>query len=176
MARWLVGQVGRGHRVELQASTADTEQARDARGSYTSMGMHPMTGRERSRVVTAADDGFKLWVTDEYVVTSGWEPTEHRDTVVHAAWSALDGLIRDALVETTMRAHGYDMGTAERHFAGTGPDDETTVLVIRHTLHSDTDMTTSPPLPPSPPLPHMAGRRAVDEGGGFNERLSALRN
>ena len=176
MARWLVGQVGRGHRVELQASTADTEQARDARGSYTSMGMHPMTGRERSRVVTAADDGFKLWVTDEYVVTSGWEPTEHRDTVVHAAWSALDGLIRDALVETTMRAHGYDMGTAERHFAGTGPDDETTVLVIRHTLHSDTDMTTSPPLPPSPPLPHMAGWRAVDEGGGFNERLSALRN
>ena len=48
-----VGQVGRGHRVELQASTADTEQARDARGSYTSMGMHPMTGRERSRIVTS---------------------------------------------------------------------------------------------------------------------------
>ena len=62
------------------------------------------------------------------MVTSGWEPTEHRDTVVHAAWSALDGLIRDALIETTMRAHGYDMGTAERHFAGNGPDDETTVL------------------------------------------------
>ena len=60
-------------------------------------------------MVTEADEGFTLWVTDEYVVTSGWEANARHDKVVRATWSELDTGTRSALIEATMRAHGYEL-------------------------------------------------------------------
>ena len=57
VARWLVWQTGYRHRVELQVSTAMTEQAVAARHSYMTMGMKAMRRRDRSRVVARRGTG-----------------------------------------------------------------------------------------------------------------------
>jgi hypothetical protein len=166
VARWLMYHVGRGKRVELQVSSSDTRQAEDARRSYTSMGMRAMTQRERSRVVQGADGGYELWFTDEYLVMSGWEPVVPRDTIIHRTWSAFSVPQQDALIQTLMRVHDYSRETAVAHLAGRQTETEATILAIHHDLTA-----APPPSPPSPPFPYLAGRRAVDEGGGIEAAL-----
>ena len=91
-------QIGQRQRIELQVSTAITEQAEAARHSYTTMGMRPLGTRERSRVVEAPDPGYAIWKTPEYNVMSGWTPVSYRDTAVHDAWGRLTEAQRAALL------------------------------------------------------------------------------
>ena len=114
VARWLVWQIGHRQRIELQVSTATTEQAEAARHSYTTMGLKPLSKRERSRVITGPDPGYEIWKTPEYNVTSGWSPLPHRDTQFHDTWSALTEVQRTALVHTMMHTHGYSEDKARR--------------------------------------------------------------
>ena len=46
VARWLVWQIGHQQCIELQVSTATTEQAAAARYSYMTMGLKPLTKRD----------------------------------------------------------------------------------------------------------------------------------
>ena len=162
VARWLVWQIGHRQCIELQVSTAPTEQAEIARYSYTTMGLKPLKGRERSRVVTGPDDGYAVWRTPEYNVTSGWTPLPHRDTQFHDTWSALTEVQRTALVHTMMHTHGYSEDKARRHFAGSAAAEEAMVMIIVH------DLAAPPPLPPSPhPSPHG---RAARRGRGVGLR------
>ena len=147
VARWLVWQIGHRQRIELQVSTAMTEQAVAARHSYTAMGMKAMRRRERSRVVTAPDEGHEIWGTPEYTVMSGWTPVPHRDTQVHSTWGALTSAQQEALIHTTRRVHGYSEDKARRHFTGSAIDEEAMVLLITH------EMTPPPPPPPHTPTP-----------------------
>ena len=52
----------------------------DARRAYTGMGLHKMTGKEKCRTYREVSDRerYEFWLTDEYVVRSGWdERTAH---------------------------------------------------------------------------------------------------
>ena len=168
VARWLVWQIGHRQCIELQVSTALTEQAEIARYSYTTMGLKPLKGRERSRVVTGPDDGYAVWRTPEYNVTSGWTPLPHRDTQFHDTWSALTEVQRTALVHTMMHTHGYSEDKARRHFAGSAAAEEAMVMIIVH------DLAAPPPSPHPPTLPSMAGRRDEAEGRVFDDLPTAL--
>ena len=154
VARWLVWQIGNRQCIELQVSTDTTEQAAAARYSYTTMGLKPLTKRERSRVVPGPNDGYAIWRTSEYNVTSGWAPLPHRDTQFHDTWSALTEVQRTTLIHTMMHTHGYSEETARRHFAGSTATEEAMVLLIVH------DLAALPPLPPSPhPSSHGRAER-----------------
>ena len=153
VARWLVWQIGHRQRIELQVSTAPTEQAAAAHHSYTTMGLKPLSKRECSRVVTGPDPGYEIWKTPEYNVTSGWSPLPHRDTQFHETWSALTEIQRTTLIHTVMQTHGYSEDMARRNFAGAAAAEEAMVLLIVH------DLAALPPLPPSP-HPSLHGRAA----------------
>ena len=90
IARWLLSQVARGQRVELQVSCDTGHMAERARRSYRSMGIDRMR-RGRSRVVESAEDGYELWFTEAYCVTSGWLgsriPSAMRWRIPHGARS-----------------------------------------------------------------------------------------
>ena len=117
IARWLLWQVARGQRVELQVSCDTGHMAERARRSYRSMGIDRMR-RGRSRVVESAEDGYELWFTEEYCVTSGWEPDPEFDAVAHSAWSVLGAGVQEALIGAVVRAHGYGERRAREHMAG----------------------------------------------------------
>ena len=83
-------------------------------------------------VVESAEDGYELWFTEEYCVTSGWEPDPAYDAVEHSVWSVIDAGVQEALIEAVVRAHGYEGRRAREHMAGDGVHDEATVMLIRH--------------------------------------------
>ena len=78
------------------------------------------------------------------------------------AWHEIDTGTQDALIELVVRAHGYTRSRAENHFAGSGTDDETTVMLIRHMFN----MQTSPPPPPPLSSSSSYGRAARGGSGG----------
>ena len=50
------------------------DEGKDARKAYVGMGMHALRGKERCRTyASVSSPEYEFWVTDEYVVTSGWD-------------------------------------------------------------------------------------------------------
>ena len=97
---------------------------------------------------------------------SGWDPGRQCDVVEGLAWHEIDVETRDALIGLVVRAHGYARSQAETHFAGSGIDDEATVMLIRHMQNTRTNS------PPSPPLSSSSsyGRAARGGSGGGTRR------
>ena len=116
--------------------------------------------------MTSADEGYEIWYTEEYRVTSGWDPGNQGDVVESLTWHEIETETQDALTGLIMRAHGYTRIQAEKHFAGSGTDDEAAVMLIRHMFNSQT----SPPLPPPLSSSSSHGRAARGGGGGGPRR------
>ena len=86
--KWREMCAAEGRRVELQVLSGP--EGEGARRAYTGMGMHSMTGKETSRTYREVSDKsrYEFWVTNEYVVQSGWdERTALR--VVDGRWDEL---------------------------------------------------------------------------------------
>ena len=98
-------------------------------------------------MVESAEDGYELWFTEEYCVTSGWEPDPERDVVEYSVWSMIDAGVRGALIGAVMRVHGYEERRARENMAGGGVHDEATVMLIRH---KEGVRTPPPHIPPNP--------------------------
>ena len=97
--------------------------------------------------------------SEEYCVTSGWDPGRQCDVVENLAWHEIDVRTQDALIGLVVRAHGYARSQAEKHFAGSGTDDEATVMLIRHKHNTQTN-------PPPPPLSSSSSHGRAARGGG----------
>ena len=82
-------------------------------------------------MVESAEDGYELWFTKEYCVTSGWAPEPEGDMIGHSVWSALDAGVQEALSGAVMRVHGYEERRARENMAGGGVHDEGKGVVVR---------------------------------------------
>ena len=117
-------------------------------------------------MVESAEDGYELWFTEEYCVTSGWEPDPECDVVEHSVWSMIDAGVQGALIGAVMRAHGYEEWRAREHMAGDGVHDEATVMLIRHKEGVRT------PPPPTLLTPSSSRGRTARDGRGRGLRQS----
>ena len=110
VARWMVWQVAKRQRVELQVKHGD--EGKDARKAYVGMGMHALRGKERCRTyASVSSPEYEFWVTDEYVVTSGWD----RRTAVGVTtgrWEEIRDAYGEDIVELLVETHGYTVGEA----------------------------------------------------------------
>ena len=62
---------------------------------------------------------YELWFTEEYCVTSGWEPDPEYDAVEHSVWSVLDAGVQEALTYWGGGAGAWVRGVAgERKHGG----------------------------------------------------------
>ena len=129
VAKWMVWRVAKRQRVELQVKTGDD--GREARRAYIGMGMHALRGKERCRTYASVSnpDEYEFWVTDEYVVTSGWD----RRTAVGVtigSWAEVRDKYGEDIVELLVGTHGYTVGEARRNVEG--EEGESKILVIEH--------------------------------------------
>ena len=91
-----------------------------------------MTGKETCRTYSEVSDKsrYEFWVTNEYVVQSGWdERTALR--VVDGDWGRLKDEYGDEMIRLLMEAHGYTAREAEQSLAGgEGSEEEGSVIVV----------------------------------------------
>ena len=130
VAKWMVWRVAKRQRVELQVKTGDD--GREARRAYIGMGMHALRGKERCRTYASVSnpDEYEFWVTDEYVVTSGWD----RRTAVGVtigSWAEVRDKYGEDIVELLVGTHGYTVGEARRNVEG--EEGESKVLTSNRT-------------------------------------------
>ena len=121
--------VAKRQRVELQVKRGDD--GKEARKAYTGMGMHALQGKERCRTYASVSDPeeYEFWVTDEYVVTSGWD----RRTAVGVtigSWAEVRDKYGEDIVELLVGTHGYTVGEARRNVEG--EEGVSMILVIEH--------------------------------------------
>ena len=92
--------------------------------------MHALCGKERCRTyASVSSPEYEFWVTDEYVVTSGWD----RRTAVGVTvgrWEEIRDEYGEDIVELLVEAHGYTVGEARRNVEG--DEGTSTILVIEH--------------------------------------------
>ena len=133
VARWLMWRAAEGRRVELQVLSGP--EGEDARRAYTGMGLHKMTGKEKCRTYREVSDKerYEFWLTNEYVVRSGWdERTALR--VVDGDWDQVKGEYGDEMIRLLMEAHGYTESEAAQSLAGEGRSGEegSMIVVVEH--------------------------------------------
>ena len=169
VATWLVNAAlaGEPRQVELQVRSGDG--GAGTRQAYTSMGMTRLKGRERSRVFTAARDGFEIMKTDEMRVRSRWRVDgEVREYV---GWGAVPDEVAECMIERVCEANagveGYTADDARESLRGRMEESVRYKMVI-HVGDVRADGVGGAAAPPSPsPLhthTHMAGadkRRTV---------------
>ena len=171
VARWLMWHAAEGRRVELQVLSG--VEGADARRAYTGMGLHRMTGKETSRTYREVSDKsrYEFWVTNEYVVQSGWdERTALR--VVDGDWGRLKDEYGDEMIRLLMEAHGYTAREAEQSLAGgeRGEEEGSVIVVVEHG-----ERTRQPqPVPAVAEQPESRrGSGGAGEGAGGREALAA---
>ena len=128
--------------------------------------MHALQGKERCRTYASVSnpDEYEFWVTDEYVVTSGWD----RRTAVGVtigSWAEVRDKYGEDIVELLVGTHGYTVGEARRNVEG--EEGVSTILVIEHgEEEAGGGMGRSrghiPPPTPISPHTHMAGAGEAD--------------
>ena len=122
-------------------------------------------------MVESAEDGYELWFTEEYCVTSGWAPEPESDMIGHSVWSALDAGVQEALSGAVMRVHGYEERRARGNMAGDGAQDEATVMLVRH---KEGIRTPPPPPPPTLLTPSPLHGRTARDGSGRGLRRGPM--
>jgi len=125
-----------------------------------------MTGKETCRTYREVSDKsrYEFWVTNEYVVQSGWdERTALR--VVDGRWDELKDEYGDEMVRLLMEAHGYTAKEAEESLAGGEGDGEggAVVVVVEHG-----EQRVMPEVQSHPQLLVQQGRQRRGHGRGLD--------
>ena len=122
-----------------------------------------MTGTETSRTYREVSDKsrYEFWVTNEYVVQSGWDERTALK-VVDGDWGQLKDEYGDEMIRLLMEAHGYTAREAEQSLAGgEGGEEEGSVIVVVE--HGER---TRQPQPVSAVASTTAGKAAAGPGRG----------